>query len=69
MINKFKKKPQNPTGEPTVLAGFALLTLPAAPNALGDLDVGPGVEVVLAARRAVQQVLQLGRGNLRNLNV
>ena len=52
---------------PTVLAGFAFLTLPAAPDALRDLDVVPGVEIVLAAGGAVQQVTQLGGGQLGNL--
>ena len=50
-----------------VLAALALLTLPAAPDALGDLDVVPGVEVVLATRGAVQQVTQLARAQLGNL--
>jgi len=40
------------------LAGFTLLALPAAPNPLRDLDMGPGVEVVLAAGRAVQQIAE-----------
>ena len=51
----------------TVLAGFTLLTLPAAAYSLRDLDVGAGVEVVLTARGAVQQVLQVLRWNLRYL--
>lgn len=55
------------TALPAVLATFALLTLPAAPDALGDLDVVTGVEVVLAARGAVQQVTQLARRQLGNL--
>ena len=52
---------------PAVLAALALLTLPAAPDALSDLDVVPGVEVVLATRGAVQQVTQLARAQLGNL--
>ncbi len=38
------------------MAGFALLALPAATNPLRDFDMRPGVEVVLATGRAVQQV-------------
>ena len=52
---------------PAVLAALALLTLPSAPDALSDLDVVPGVEVVLATRGAVQQVTQLARAQLGNL--
>ena len=52
---------------PAVLAALALLTLPSAPDALRDLDVIPGVEVVLATRGAVQQVTQLARAQLGNL--
>ena len=50
-----------------VLACLALLTLPAAPDPLRDLDVVPGVEVVLAAGGAVQQVTQFGGGQLSHL--
>ena len=52
---------------PTVLATFAFLTLPSSPDPLRDLDVVTGVEVVLATRGAVQQVTQLGRRQLSNL--
>ena len=52
---------------PTVLAAFALLTLPASPDPLRDLDVVTGVEVVLATGGAVQQVFQLARRDLGNL--
>ena len=52
---------------PTVLATFALLTLPSSPDPLRDLDVVTGVEIMLATRGAVQQVTQLGRRQLSNL--
>ena len=52
---------------PTVLATFAFLTLPASPDPLRDLDVVTGVEVMLAACGAVQQVTQLRRRQLSNL--
>ena len=52
---------------PTVLATFALLTLPSSPDPLRDLDVVTGVEIMLAACGAVQQVTQLGRRQLSNL--
>ena len=54
-------------GLAAVLTGFALLALPAAADPLRDLDVVPAVEVVLAARGAVQQVAQLGRRQLCHL--
>ena len=53
---------------PAVLACLALLTLPASPDALRDLDVVTRVEVVLATRGAVQQVTQLTRAQLGNLD-
>ena len=55
------------TREPAVLTGLAFLTLPTTPDSLRDLDVGAAVEVVLAAGGAVQEVSQLGRGDLCNL--
>ena len=44
------------TGEPAVLTGLAFLTLPTAPNSFCDLDMGPAVEVVLAAGGAIEEV-------------
>ena len=55
------------TGLATVLAGLALLTLPAASDPLSDLDVVPAVEIVLPTGGAVQQVAQLAGGQLRHL--
>ena len=55
------------TGLATVLTGLALLTLPAASDPLGDLDVVPAVEIVLPTGGAVQQVAQLAGGQLRHL--
>ena len=54
-------------GLATVLTRLALLTLPAAPDLLRDLDVVAAVEVVLAARGAVQEVAQLAGAQLGHL--
>ena len=43
------------------------MTLPTTADSFRDLDVGAAVEVVLAAGGAVQEVAQLGRGDLGNL--
>ena len=45
-------------GLPAVLAPLALLALPTAADDRRDADVGAGVVVVLAARRAEQQVFE-----------
>lgn len=43
-----------------VLTTLALLALPAASDSFGDLDMGPGVEIVLATGGTVEQIAQLG---------
>lgn len=55
------------TREPAVLTGLAFLTLPTAPDSFRDLDVGAAVEVMLAAGGAIQEVSQLGWGDLGDL--
>jgi hypothetical protein len=49
------------------LTGLAFLTLPTPTDSFSDLYVGAAVEVVLAAGGAVEEVAQLGRGDLGNL--
>lgn len=54
-------------GKATVLAPFALLTLPARPYHGSDSDLGTSVEVMLAADRAKQKVFELVRLEFRDL--
>ena len=64
VANVAEQEPLLAAGLATVLAPLAFLALPAHPDDGSDLDVFPGVEVVLAADRAEQKVLELFWGEL-----
>ena len=55
------------TRQTAVLTRLAFLTLPTPADSFRDLDVGAAVKVVLTTGGAVEEVSQLGWGDLGNL--
>ena len=64
-----QEEPVLVVGRPADLAPLALLALPSGPDHRRDPRLRPRVEVVLAASRAEQQVLEAVDGQLGDLAV